>query len=90
MKIYVQTNIKEFEHINNEHLDRKISNPEIELVLKSIKNKKTCGADGIDGDLIEYGGSGISMMIRELFQLVWESECMHSHALWGGMIVNLF
>ena len=70
-KIHVQTKIKEFEqlpeHINNEHLDRKISNFEVELVMKSIKNKKACGTDGIAGELIKYGGSEMSMMLRELF-----------------------
>ena len=53
-KIHVQTKIKKFEqlseHINNEHLDRKISNFEIEFVMKSIKNKKACGTDGIAGE----------------------------------------
>ena len=48
-KIHVQTKIKEFEqlseHIKNEHPDRKISNFEIEFVMKSIKNKKACGTD---------------------------------------------
>ena len=37
--------------------------------MKSIKNKKACGTDGIAGELIKYGGSGMSMMLRELFQL---------------------
>ena len=57
--MHVQTKIKEFEqlseHIKNEHLDRKISNFEIEFVMKSIKNKKACGTDGIAGELIKYG-----------------------------------
>ena len=32
-----------------------ISNFEIEFVMKSIKNKKACGTDGIAGELIKYG-----------------------------------
>ena len=57
--------------------------------MKSIKNKKACGTDGIAGELIKYGGSGMSMMLRELFQLIWESECISER--WGeGMIVSLF
>ena len=43
----MQTKIKEFEQLsecmNNEHLDRQISNIEIEFVMKIIKNKKACG-----------------------------------------------
>ena len=57
--------------------------------MKSIKNKKSCGTDGIAGELIKSGGSGMSMMLRELFQLIWESECIPEH--WReGMIVGLF
>ena len=89
----LKTKIKKFEqlseHINNEHLDRKISNFEIEFVMKSINNKKACGTDGIAGKLIKCGGIGMSMMLRELFQLIWESECIPE--CWGeGMIVSLF
>ena len=58
-KICVQKIIKQFEHINHEHLDRNMSNFEIEFVMKSIKNKKACGTGGIAGKLIKYGGSGI-------------------------------
>ena len=89
-RIHVQTKIKQFkqlsEYINQEHLDRKMSNFEIKFVMKSIKNKKPCGTDGIAGELIKYGG--MNMMLRELFQLVWESECIPER--WGeGMIVKL-
>ena len=40
--------------------------------------------------LIKYGGSGMSMMLRELFQLVWDSECIPER--WGEefMIVSLY
>ena len=65
-KIHVQTKIKKFEqlseHIKHEHLDRKISNFEIEFVMRSIKNKKAYGTDGIAVELIKYGG--MSMMLR--------------------------
>ena len=71
--------------IKNEHLDRKISNFEIEFVMKSIKNKKACGTDGIAGELIKYGGSGMSMMLRELFQLILESECIPE--CWGEKLI---
>ena len=76
-KLYEQSS----EHVNHKHLDRKISNFENEFVMKSIKRKKACGTDGIAGELIKYGGSGMSMMLRELFQLIWESECIPER--WG-------
>ena len=57
--------------------------------MKSIKNKKACGTDGIAGELIKYDGSGMSMMLRELFQFIWKSECIPER--WGeGMIVSFF
>ena len=66
--VYVQTKVEEFEqsseHINHEYLDRKISNFEIEFVMKSIKNKKACSTDDIAGELIKYGGSGMNMILR--------------------------
>ena len=38
---------------------------------------------------LNNGESGMSMILRELFQLVWESECISES--WGeGMIVSLF
>ena len=47
---------KEFEqlseHINHEHLNEKISNFEIEFVMKSIENEKAFGTDGIANELI--------------------------------------
>ena len=91
--VYIPQKLKKFEelseHINNEHLDRKISNFQIEFVMKSNKNKKACGTDNVAGELNKYGGSGMSMMLRELFQLVWEGEFIPEH--WGeGMIVSLF
>ena len=82
--VHVQTKVKEYEqlseHVNHEHLDRKISNFENEFVMKSIKRKKACGTDG-ELHVIKYGESGMSMMLRELFQLVWDSECIPEH--WG-------
>ena len=54
------------EHINNEHLDRMISNFEVEFVMKSITNKKACGTDGIAGELIKYGGSEMSMTLKRI------------------------
>ena len=60
--------------ITHQHLDRDISALEIEYVMKSLRNRKTSGSDGIAGDLIKYGGNGMIMMLKELFQFVWDSE----------------
>ena len=55
--------------VNKNRKKRKISNFEIEFVMKSIKLVIL-----IASELIKYGGSGMSMMLRELFQFVWDSK----------------
>ena len=57
--------------------------------MKSLRNRKASGSDGIAGELIKYGGNGMIMMLKELFQLIWDSEYIPER--WGeGMIVSLF
>ena len=92
-KIHVQSRIREYERlsvdITHEHLDRDISALEIEYVMKSLRNRKASGSDGIAGELIKYGGNGMIMMLKELFQLIWDSEYIPER--WGeGMIISLF
>ena len=68
-----------------EHLDSDISSLEIEYVMESLRNRKASGSDGIAGELIEYGGNGMIVMLKELFQLIWDSEYIPER--WGeGMI----
>ena len=50
---------------------------------------KASGSNGIAGELIKYSGNGMIMMLKELFQLIWDSEYIPEQ--WGeGMIVSLF
>ena len=94
-KIHVQSRIREYERLSadiiHEHLDRDISALEIEYVMKLFRNRKASGSDGIAGELIKYGGNGMIMMLKELFQLtcIWDSEYIPEQ--WGeGMIISLF
>ena len=68
--------------ITHQHLDRNISTLEIEYVMKSLRNRKASDSDGIAGELIKYGGNGMIMMLKELFQLIWDSEYIPEQ--WGG------
>ena len=84
-KIHVQSRIREYERlsvdITHEHLDREISALEIEYVMKLLRNRKASGSDGIAGELIKYGGNGMIVMLKELFQLIWDSEYIPER--WG-------
>ena len=57
--------------------------------MKSLRNRKASGSDGIAGQLIKYGGNEMIMMLQKLFQLIWDSEYLPER--WGeSMIVSLF
>ena len=83
-KIHVQSRIREYERlsvdITHDHLDRDISALDIH-VMKSFRSRKASGSDGIGGELIKYGGNGMIMMLKELFQLIWDSEYIPEQ--WG-------
>ena len=73
-KMHIQSRIREYERlsvdITHEHFDKDISALEIEYVMKSFRNRKASGSDGIAGELIKYGGNGMIMMLKELYQLI--------------------
>ena len=41
-------------------LDREIELHEIEKCVRKLKNNKTGGSDGLVGELLKYGGSGMA------------------------------
>ena len=72
--------IKSFENLSleNSHftemLDQKITTAEVSHAIRTIKNNKSAGADGIVGELIKYGGNVMCDMLVTLFNLEWHSE----------------
>ena len=42
--------------------------------LHSLKNNKTGGSDGLVGELMKYGGSGMVNLLHQLFSVVWHAE----------------
>ena len=52
-------------------LDREIEPAEIARCLHS---NKTGGSDGIVGELLKYGGSGMVNLLHQLFSVVWHAE----------------
>ena len=39
-----------------------------------LKNYKTGGCDGIVGELLKYGGSGMVCLLEQLFSVIWREE----------------
>ena len=62
---------------------------EIVRCVRKLKNNKTGGSDGLVGELLKYGGSGILHLLHKLFEVVWREELVPPK--WRqGLIVNLF
>ena len=53
-------------------LDREIDSAEISRCLRKLKNNKTGGSDGLVGELLKYGGSG--MVYRFIATVIWREE----------------
>ena len=54
-----------------------------------FKNNKSGGSDGIVGEPLKYGGSGMIELLHELFSAIWFEEIVPPQ--WRErLIVNLF
>ena len=72
----------------NDRLDRQIDREEIAQCVKKLKNNKTGGCDGIVGELLKYGGSGMVCLLEQLFSVICHEELVPRQ--WReGLIVNL-
>ena len=47
---------------------------QIARCLHSLKNNKTGSSDGLVGELLKYGGSGMVNLLHQLFSVVWHAE----------------
>ena len=54
--------------------DRVIDPAEISRCLRKLKNNKTGGSDGLVGELLKYGGSGMVDLLQQLFSVIWHEE----------------
>ena len=80
-------------HIPKECWIKQITLTEASSVIKTIKNNKYAGSDGIVGELITYGGKPMCEMFLTLFNLVWNNKYIHVHVpsyCREGLIVSLF
>ena len=89
----VDSEVNECHRCSVEHddpvLDREIELQEIARCVRKLKNNKTGGSDGLVGELLKYGGSGMIHLLHKLFEVVWSEELVPPK--WReGLIVNLF
>ena len=77
------------ESCEDDRLDIAIEKSEIVKCIRKLKNNKTGGSDGLVGELLKYGGSGMVCLLEQLFSVVWHEETVPGQ--WReGLIVNLF
>ena len=62
------------EEVTDSLLDKEIEKGEIAKCLRNLKNSKTGGSDGIVGELLKYGGSGMVDLLEQLFSVIWQEE----------------
>ena len=70
----VEENVKGYsslsEEVTDSLLDKGIEKGEIAKCLGNLKNSKTGGSDGIVGELLKYGGSGMVDLLEQLFSVI--------------------
>ena len=64
----------EIERKVNEFMDAEVSREEISKFMKTLKNGKAAGMDGIPYEFYKEGGSGIVDGLFELFRKIWAEE----------------
>jgi hypothetical protein len=47
---------------------------DVERAISNLRNNKAVGTDGINSELIKYGGNKLLSRIYELVRQVWEEE----------------
>ena len=92
-KVEVEENVNGYsslsEEVTDSLLDKEIEKGEIAKCLRNLKNSKTGGSDGIVGELLTYGGSGMVDLLEQLFSVIWQEEIVPRQ--WRkGLIVNIF
>ena len=77
------------EEAGDAFLDKEVEKGEIAKCVRKLKINKTGGSDGIVGELLKYGGSGMVDLLEQLFSVIWQEEIVPRQ--WrDGLIVNIF
>ena len=73
----------------DEFLDKEREKGEIVKCIKKLKNSKTGGSDGLVGELLKYGGSGMVFLLEQLFSVVWREETVPRQWREGLIVIYL-
>lgn len=73
---------------NNPQIDP-LSKHEMEYALSSMKNRKAPGVDGINAELLKYGGEELKTRLLELFNNCWR-KCQIPDAWKKAKVISLF
>ena len=77
------------EEAGDAFLDKEIEKGDIAKCVRKLKNNNTGSSDGIVGELLKYGGSGMVDLLEQLFSVVWQEEIVPRQ--WrDGLIFNIF
>ena len=77
------------EEAGDAFLDKEIEKGDIAKCVRKHKNNNTGSSDGIVGELLKYGGSGMVDLLDQLFSVVWQEEIVPRQ--WrDGLIFNIF
>ena len=83
----VDSKVNECHRCSVEH-DNPVLDREFEIA-RCVRKLKNNNSDGIVGELLKYGGSGMIHLLHKLFEVVWSEELVPPK--WReGLIVNLF
>ena len=77
------------EEVTDSLLDKEIEKGEIAKCLSNLKNSKTGGSDGIVGELLKYGGSGMVDLLEQLFSVIWQEEIVPRQWKEGLLLIYL-
>ena len=74
------------EETGDAFLDKEVEKGEIAKCVRKLKNNKTGGSDGIVGELLKYGGSGMVDLLEQLFSVIWQEEIVPGQ--WRDSLIN--
>lgn len=72
---------------NLNRLDKPIALKELIGKMKSLKNKKSCGLDGISTEMLKNCSSKLKDAILKLFNLLLKSG--HFHEMWKESLITI-